>query len=283
MHPNLLKGAALIMLSECFFVLMGTQIRSVSEGLNNEMIVFFRNVFGLQVIIPLLYQHGVQALKTTRPMAHIFRGIAGISAMYCFYYSLANIPLANAMILKMTAPLFIPLIAWLWLKEPLSKLIGPVILLGFIGVTFIIKPDMAQMNSVALVGLAGGFLAAIAKTTVKNLTSTEKPVTIVFYFALCGLVITSLPAFLNWQTPSPTQLFQLLLLGLSAVVAQIIMTRAYFLAPASQISHYSYSSILYASLAGWLLWDEWMDLWSWLGTALIITSGVMLIRVRRKI
>ncbi len=282
MHPKLLKGAALIMLSECFFVLMGTQIRSVSEGLNNEMIVFFRNVFGLQIIIPLLYQHGIQALKTSRPMAHIFRGIAGISAMYCFYYSIANIPLANAMILKMTAPLFIPLIAWLWLKESLSKLIGPVILMGFIGVIFIIKPDMTLMNSVALVGLAGGFLAAIAKNSVKNLTSTEKPITIVFYFALCGLVITSLPALLNWQTPNLTQLSQLLLIGLSAMVAQLIMTKAYSLAPASQISHYSYSSILYASLAGWLLWDEWMDIGSWLGTALIITSGIMLIRVRHR-
>lgn len=283
MHPNLLKGATLIVLSEFFFVLMGTQIRSVSEGLNNEMIVFFRNVFGLQVIIPLLYQNGVQALKTSRPMAHIFRGIAGVSAMYCFYFSIANIPLANAMILKMTAPLFIPVIAWLWLKESLTKLIGPVILVGFIGVIFIIKPSMELMNSVALVGLAGGFLAAIAKNTVKNLTSTEKPVTIVFYFALCGLVITSLPALLNWQTPNLTQLFQLLLIGFSAGVAQMIMTKGYSLAPASQISHYSYSSILYASLAGWLLWDEWMDPWSWLGTALIIISGMMLIRVKRKI
>jgi drug/metabolite transporter (DMT)-like permease len=283
MHSNLLKGAALIMLSEMFFVLMGVQIRNVSEGLNNEMIVFFRNVFGLQVIIPLLLQHGVQALKTSRPVAHIFRGIAGISAMYCFYFSIANIPLANAMILKMTAPLFIPIIAWLWLQESLNKFIGPIILVGFIGVIFIIKPDFDQMNSVALVGLAGGFLAAIAKTSVKNLTSTEKPVTIVFYFALCGLVMTSLPAVLNWQTPNLTQLIQLLLLGLSAGVAQIIMTKGYSLAPASQISHYSYSSILYAALAGWLLWDEWIDAWAWLGAALIIISGILLIKVRRKI
>ncbi len=282
MHPNLLKGAALIMLSEVFFVFMGTQVRAVSEGLNNEMIVFFRNLFGLQIIIPLLFQHGLSALKTNRPMLHIIRGISGISAMYCFFYAIANIPLANAMILKMTAPLFIPIVAWLWLKESLDKMIIPVIITGFVGVSLIIKPDFNEINTVALVGLAGGLLVALAKTAVRHLTSTEKPITIVFYFALSGLVISSLPAFFNWQTPDFKQLMQLLLLGLSASVAQIIMTRGYAIAPASQISHYSYSSILYASIIGWFLWDEWMDIWAWSGAVLIIISGVMLIRIKRK-
>lgn len=283
MHSNLVKGAALIMLSELLFVLMGALVRSLSVDLNNEMVVFFRNLFGLQVIIPLFYQHGVTALKTSRPVLHLFRGMAGISAMYCFFYAITNLPLANAMILKMTAPLFIPVIAWLWLKEQLNKMIAPIILIGFSGVALIIKPDLALIDSVALIGLAGGFFAAIAKTTVKKLTSTERPATIVFYFALSGLVFSSIPAFINWQTPAPGQIFQLLFLGLSASTAQIIMTKGYALAPASQISHYSYSSILYASLIGWIFWDEWMDIWAWFGALLIVISGILVIRFKRRI
>lgn len=282
MSPSLAKGAAFILLSELFFVLMGTQVRAVSEGLNNEMIVFFRNLFGLQVVIPLLYQQGWQALKTQRPGMHLFRGMAGLSAMYCFFYAIAHLPLANAMILKMSAPLFIPLIAFLWLKETLSWMIALVVLLGFSGVTLIIKPDIGIIDTVSLIALAGGFFAAVAKTTVKNLTSTEKPATIVFYFALTGLVISSLPAFFNWQTPNLEQLMHLLLLGLMAGTGQLLMTKGFSCAPASQISHYSYSSILYASLVGWLLWDEWMDIWAWTGAALVVLSGIMLLRVKQR-
>jgi len=115
MKNNLLKGAFFILLSELFFVLMGTQVRQVSEGLSNEMIVFFRNLFGLQIIIPLLLHQGWSAIKTDKPRFHLLRGLAGVSAMYCFFYAIANLPLANAMILKMSAPLFIPIIAFIWL------------------------------------------------------------------------------------------------------------------------------------------------------------------------
>ena len=280
MPVNLYQGAALILLSELFFVLMGTQVRSVSQGLSNEMIVFFRNLFGLQIMVPLLLRHGSSAFKTRKPQLHLLRGLAGVSAMYCFFYAIAHIELASAMILKMSAPLFIPIIAFIWLKEALSWLIGLVVVIGFCGVSLIIKPDLAAINSVALIALAGGFFAAIAKSTVKRLTATEHPATIVFYFALTGLTVSSLPALLKWQTPDLQQLLQLLLLGLLASLGQYFMTRAYALAPASQISHFSYSSILYASLLGWLIWDEWMDAWSWLGTVLVILSGVLLVQVK---
>lgn len=259
MNENILKGATFILLSELLFVLMGTLVKTVSEGLPNEMIVFFRNLFGMQVIIPLFIQKGWQAVKTEKASLHLLRGVAGLSAMYCFFYAIANLPLANAMILKMSAPLFIPLIALLWLKEQLNWTIGLAVVLGFIGVAFIVKPDLGVIDSVALIALAGGLFAAIAKSTVKKLTRTEKPATIVFYFALTGLVLSSIPALIVWQTPDSKQLLLLFLLGTLAGTAQYFMTRAYSFAPATRISHFSYSSILYASLIGWLLWDEWMD------------------------
>ncbi len=277
---NLYKGAAFILVSELFFVLMGTQVRSASQGLSNEMIVFFRNLFGLQIMIPLLMRHGVSAFKTAKPQLHLLRGLAGVSAMYCFFYAIAHLELASAMILKMSAPLFIPIIALVWLKEQLSWLIGFVVIIGFCGIILIIKPDPGAINGVALIALAGGFFAAIAKSTVKRLTATEKPATIVFYFALTGLTVSALPALLNWQTPDLPQLLQLLLLGLLASLGQFFMTQAYALAPASQISHFSYSSVLYASFLGWLIWDEWMDAWSWLGTLLVILSGILLVQVK---
>ena len=278
MRSNILKGAGLILLSELFFVLMGTQVREVSAGLSNEMIVFFRNLVGLQILIPLVMQNGWASMKTDKPQLHLLRGLAGVSAMYCFFYAIAHLALANAMILKMSAPLFIPIIAAFWLKERLSMLIIFVVLLGFIGVTLIIKPDINEVDRVSLIALMGGLFAAIAKTTVKKLTNTDKPANVVFYFAMTALIVSSIPAYLNWQTPDMQQLLQLILLGLLASGGQFFMTKAYSVAPASQISHFSYSTILYASFFGWLLWGEWMDNWAWTGALLVIISGVLLIR-----
>ncbi len=281
MHDDVFKGAMLILLSELLFVLMGTLVKTVSAGLPNEMIVFFRNLFGLQIIIPLLLQQGLGALRTEHAPLHLLRGLAGVSAMYCFFYAIAHMQLANAMVLKLSAPLFIPIIAWLWLQEKLNWTIGFAVLLGFGGVALIVKPDLGLVDPIALIALAGGLFAAIAKSTVKKLTRTELPGTIVFYFAVTGLLVSSVPAFISWQTPSMNQLLLLLLLGTLASLAQFVMTRAYGFAPASKISPFSYSAVLYASLLGWLFWDEWMDSWAWLGAALIVIAGVMLLRRRR--
>lgn len=278
MRTNLARGAAFILMSEMLFVIMGTQVKSLSQELPNEMIVFFRNLFGLQVILPLLLTQGWGCLHTRRMPLHLLRGVAGLSAMYCFFYAIAQLPLANAMILKMSAPLFIPIIAMMWLGEQLNRMIVFAVLLGFCGVGLILQPDLNAFDKVALVAVAGGFFAAIAKTTVKHLTSTEKPATIVFYFALTGLAVSSLPAYLAWQTPTGQQLLQLLLLGTAAASAQYVMTRAYSYAPASRISHYAYSSVLYASFVGWLFWDEWMNLLAWLGAAMVVASGMVLLR-----
>jgi len=276
-------AVAYMLLAELFFVLMGTQIRAVADSLPNEMVVFFRNLIGLQILLPLLWRHGFGSLKTAHPGLHLLRGIAGISAMYCSFYAIAHLPLANAMILKASSPLFIPLIAWLWLKERLHLHILFVVLLGFLGVLLILKPDFlrfAEDEKVALIALAGGFFAALAKTTVKKLTGSEGPMVIVFYFALIGLVVSAIPAIVAWKTPIGIQWLHLIGVGLLASIGQLLMTRAYSHAPASQISHYSYSSILYSSLIGWLLWEEWMDGWAWFGAALVTLSGILLIRRR---
>jgi drug/metabolite transporter (DMT)-like permease len=281
MPNNVLKGAGFILLSELLFVVMGSQVKSLSQELPNEMIVFFRNLFGLQVILPLLLRQGFGALYTQRASLHLLRGLAGLSAMYCFFYAIANLPLANAMILKMSAPLFIPIIAMLWLGERLNGLIVFAVTLGFAGVALILQPDLEGFDSVALIAVAGGFFAAIAKTTVKKLTSSENPATIVFYFALTGMLLSSVPAYLVWTPPNAQQMLQLLLLGTAAASAQFVMTRAYSFAPASKISHYAYSSVLYASLLGWLFWDEWMNLLGWIGAAMVIASGMVLLKRER--
>ena len=113
----LIRGALLIISAELMFALMGASIRQVSTDLNNGMVVFARNLVGLALLSSLLLRPGQLDLRTRVPHLHLLRGGAGLGAMYCFYYAIAHMPLADAMLLKLTAPLFIPLVALLWLDE----------------------------------------------------------------------------------------------------------------------------------------------------------------------
>ena len=117
---SLWAGAVFIIAGELMFASMGVGIRLVAAELPNESVVFFRNLFSLFLLTPWLLRSGVGGFKTGVPHVHLLRGIAGVGAMYCFFYAIANIPLANAMLLKLTAPLFMPLLALWWLREPVA-------------------------------------------------------------------------------------------------------------------------------------------------------------------
>jgi drug/metabolite transporter (DMT)-like permease len=122
------------------------------------------------------------------PGLHLLRAAAGVTAMYCFYYAIANIPLADAMLLKLTAPIFMPVIAVLWLQERVTGTLALGLCVGFIGVTVVLDPSLDEhglaVSPIALIGLLGGVLAALAKVTVRRLSRSEPTTRIVFYFAL---------------------------------------------------------------------------------------------------
>ncbi len=116
-----LQGAALLALSALLFSCMGVLISEASATVNNENIVFFRNIVGVVFFLPLLLAKGLRPFKTKRIKSHLLRTSYGLAAMYCFFYAIAHLPLADAMLFTYSAPIFTPIIAYLWLKEPLSK------------------------------------------------------------------------------------------------------------------------------------------------------------------
>jgi drug/metabolite transporter (DMT)-like permease len=128
--------------------------------------------------------------------------------MYCFYYAIANIPLADAMLLKLTAPIFMPVIAVLWLQERVTGTLALGLCVGFIGVTVMLDPSLDEhglaVSPIALIGLLGGVLAALAKVTVRRLSRSEPTTRIVFYFALIAGSISAVPLLWAWQTPTPS-------------------------------------------------------------------------------
>ena len=270
------------MASELLFASMGATVKAVSTGLPTEVIVFMRGMFGVLILSPLLLRRVNKEVLTTHVFhLHLLRAILGVSAMYCFFYALANLQLADGMLLKMTAPLFMPLIAAVWLLEKLGTKIWLAVGLGFVGVALVIQPE-GEFNWIALVGLAGGMFAAGAKVTVRRLGQTESTIRIVFYFSLVVMLIAMIPLAWAWQTPTAQEWGLLFLMGLFGTLGQLLLTRGYSVAAASQVAPFTYFSVVFAALYGYLFWDETLDFGFIAGAMLIAVAGIVALRSNSK-
>ncbi len=270
----IILGAIYIVLSELMFSSMGATVKALSQHISTEMIVFMRNLLGVLILSPWLFSHRSHTLKTSIFHLHLFRAMAGLGAMYCFFYVLGHMPLAEGMVLKMTAPIFIPLVAALWLGERAPWLAIAAIPLGMVGVVLIVHPEGA-MRLTALVGLLGGVLAAIAKVAVRRLSHSEPTTRIVFYFALLGMLVSVMPLFWAWKIPSVDSWLLILGLGLFGTIGQIFLTRGYTLAPSARISPFTWFSVVFGALFGYLFWGETLSWMFVIGAGLIACSGLM--------
>ncbi|NNF97445.1 MAG: DMT family transporter, partial [Halobacteria archaeon] len=261
---------------------MGATVKAVSTGLPTEVVVFMRGLFGVVILLPLLLRRLRKDVLTTRVFhLHLLRAVLGVSAMYCFFYALANLQLADGMLLKMTAPLFMPLIAAVWLFEKLGTKIWLAVGLGFVGVALVLKPE-GEFNWIALVGLAGGMFAAGAKVTVRRLGQTEPTIRIVFYFSLVVMLIATIPLAWAWRTPTAQEWVLLFLVGLFGTLGQLLLTRGYSVAAASQVAPFTYFSVVFAALYGYLFWDETLDFGFIAGAMLIAVAGIVALRSNNK-
>ncbi len=276
-RQSIVLGAAFIVASEFMLTSMGAVIKTAAVGLPNEMIVFFRNLFGLLVLAPWLWQAGRANLRTEVPHLHLLRGLAGVSAMYCFFYAIGHIKLADAMLLKLTSPLFIPVVAFFWLGERMPVTVRWALGVGFVGVVMVLQPG-EEIDPVMLVALAGSALAALAMTTVRRLSATEPALRVVFYFAMVALGVSAIPLVWAWQTPTTEQWLLLVLVGVLATLGQLFMTRGYGTAPASQVGVYTYSAVLFGAAYGWLIWDETWGMASIAGAILVVLAGALALR-----
>jgi len=272
-------AATLLLGSSLLFASAGAAVKLASATATNEMVVFFRSLFGLVALLPFLVRQGSAALRTAHPRQQVTRALAGLAAMYCFFYAIAHLPLAEAMLLNYSSPLFIPFIAWLWLGEPIPPGIGWAIGTGFVGIALILKPGLGFFTPASVVGLASGLLTATAMVAIRGLAREEPTTRIVFYFGAVCSAASAPPLLWGWRSPSPRTLVLLGAVGALATFGQLLLTRAYALAPAARVGPFTYSTVVFAALLGWLLWGEVPDRLSVVGALLVALAGVLAIRL----
>ncbi len=275
---SILRGAALLALSAVLFATMGVFIRLASHTVSNEIVVFARNLAGLALLLPVMLTQGGGGLRTTVFPRHLWRALTGLTAMYGFFYAIAKLPLSSAMIFTYSSPVFIPLVAWLFLKEPMTRRAWTAALVGFIGVALVCKPDQGLVNHFALIGLGSSILAATAFVTVRALGATEPATRVVFYFALISTVVSTVPLLWAGRAITLEEFGLLAAVGILATLSQLCLTRAYALAPANRIGPVTYLAIVVAGLYAWALWGEVPDGYAIAGTGLILAASLVSLR-----
>jgi len=259
------------------FGCMGVFVKLGAQYFSSAELVFYRSLFGLLAIFLIVR---VRRLPLATPCwkAHLWRGLSGFAALMLFFYAIGSLPLATAVTLNYTSPLFLAFLTTLVLRERLHWPLALAILLGFIGVVLVLRPTFHQEQLVAgLGGLVSGFLAGIAYLNVKQLGQMGEPEwRIVFYFTLLSTVGGGIWMILHTFHPVQLESFLLLLgMGITATLAQLAMTRAYREGNTLVAGSLAYSTVIFASLWGIALWGEVLSPMSWLGIAIIVISGII--------
>ncbi|MBN7820174.1 DMT family transporter [Bowmanella sp. Y26] len=280
MRSPMLLGALSLILAEALFAGVGALVKHLSDSLNQSQLVFFRNLFALVFLLPWLCKVGPQGLKTEHFGLHLLRSTSGLLGMYCFFYVLANLPLAQAMMALLVAPFIVPIIAYFWLKERISQKSLMAIGLGFIGCAFVLRPESGGWNIFVLLALCCATFVAFTKCTIRKLSDSEPSGRIVFYFTGLATLVSFFPLLANWQ-PMPNAAWPwLLLMGLMAAIGQLLMTKAFQLASPVRIGLLTYSSVLFAAFLGYWFWQEPVSAGLLAGTLLIIWAANLTIRQR---
>jgi len=271
-----IAGAMFVLGSSLMFALMGACVKTASASLPNEVIVFFRNFYVLMLLIPLLLCRPPRGgIKTGHFRLHLIRSTAGLVGMYCFFYALGHLPFAEAVLFSFTSPLFIPIIAYLWIGEPVPVRIRGAVLIGFAGVLLVLKPGTDMFKPISFVGLISGFSVAIAMVSIRRMSASEPPARIVFYFSLLATPVSCFPLFVSWQSPQGGTWGILFLMGLFAVTGQLMMTKGYSLAAAAQVGPFSYGIVIFSALIGQIFWNESVDWMTAAGALLICFAGIL--------
>lgn len=270
-HP-IARAVALMAFSTVLFGLMAVAIRLASETQHPFEIAFFRNLFGLLFTLPLLLRHGTGILHTRKLPLYLLRCAIGTVGMLSGFWAIVHLPLAQAVAISYSTPLFVTIGAVWFLGETVRARRWAAVLVGFVGVVVLMHPGPGNFSAASLVALLAAVMSASVAVSIKFLTRTEKPDAIVIYTTLLWVPMSLLPALFVWQWPTGITWLWLVLAGLFGTVAHMCWTRALQLGDASMLTPISFLQVLVVGLFGWWLFGERVDAWTFAGAGIIFAS-----------
>ncbi len=252
-------------------------VRYASEEMNIFTIVFFRNLFGLLAVAPLVLRNGVRSLHTQRFGLHATRAFTGVFAMLLWFQALATVPIATATALSFSAAIFTTIAAVVFLAEKVRVRRIVAIITGLIGVLIVLRPASDSFNSYALLVLFSTMFWGTSVVIVKSLSSTEKTASIVAWNAIL-LTLLSLP-FAVWanEWPTPSQWLPLLAIGALGTIGHLCMVGALARADSTAVMSLDFLRLIWTIAIGYWFFADRTDFWTIAGALVIFSSGVYIL------
>jgi drug/metabolite transporter (DMT)-like permease len=275
------RGIVFIVLGMLLFTLIDTLVKVLSAaGYATWQLVFCRSLFSfIPILILMRFQGGARLMRTTRLKDHLVRAAVGLGALWTWFYSYRNLPLADAYALGFTAPLFMTALSVPLLGERVGIHRWSAVAVGFGGVLVMVQPGSGVFDIAAVWVLVSAFLYALAMIQVRGLGKTEPPLTTVFYFtSVCTLVSALSLPFVGRLPDTAFHAALMVATGLLGGLAQLCLTHAYRLAPVSIIAPFDYTAMVWAVGLGLVVFGDQPGWPVLAGSAVVIASGLYILR-----
>lgn len=273
-QPVSLRAAALMLASTLSFGLMVIAIRLASAHLSTVEIAFFRNLFGLLFLLPMLLRPGQSLPRTTQLPRYLLRTAIGLVSMLAGFWAIGHLPLSQAIALSYSTPLFVTLAAAFWLGENVRLRRWMAVLCGFAGVLIILRPGAATFSAGTLIALLAAVMGALVAIQIKQLARVDSANTVVFYTYAFWVPMSLLPALFAWTWPQGIDWLWLLATGLFGTLGQLLWTRALRIGEVSALTPISFMQLPFVALLGWWLFAEAIAPHTLLGASIIIAANV---------
>ena len=264
-----------------FFSAMTLVIRYLSPNIPPWEQVFIRGIFSMMFVLPWLLRTGIGGLKTGRAPLLALRAACTGGGILLWIYGIVNMPLAEAVSLHFTIPLFSVLLAIATLRERVDAHRWIALAVGFSGALIILRPGVEAVNPVALVIMGSAAIYAFGNVLSKILVRTETPSLIVFYINAFLVIGFAVPSAVWWVTPNAREWGLLVVFGLGNVLAQLCINKAFAAADVSFVIPFEFTRLPMLALAGFVLFGEKPGLWTWGGALVIFGAAYYLTRRER--
>lgn len=271
------KAALLMVIAALVYAVISALVKGL-DGIPVSEKMFFRNLFGLIMVIVIVWREKPD-IKGNNRFALIGRGVTGFISTFLFYAALSYAPIAEAMTLSNTYPFLLAILCWVFLGERIRGFHILALVLSFIGAVVIIRPGFAEINIYYIVAVLSAAAMAVTYTFLRKARMTEDTqVIVLWYSAIISLMCIPAMIFQGFVLPSLFQLLRLLLLGIMGTVYQLLLSHAYRFAPATEVSIYSYTTLIFSALLGLIVWGEVPGIFTIFGVALIILGAYVIFR-----
>lgn len=277
-----LLGIAYANIAMLVYALHDSSIKSLSGDFPVLQAQFSRSlvIFAVGMGVMLLFRRDL--IRARRPGLIAFRGFSGLVGFSLYFMCLEHLSLIDTYALFLTGPLMIALLSGIILKEKVQPRGWLALIVGFVGVLVLLRPGFAEFSPWSLCALGAASIYALSMVATREMTRSDSSATIVTWAALFGAVVLAPLQPVIWVMPQPLEFAMLIGLGVTALAAQFLTAQAYRHAPAGTVAPFDYTALLYIGLISWLVFDEPPDLFTFLGAALLVVSGMIILGEARR-